>query len=285
MTNTPLSEVAIHKIVQGMPGGLEGFCAGWGWLQFARKIEAAHGITHQTTMTTQPTIKAGQRLLLNLPSSGLTEIRVIEINGAFVKAEVSNEMRWERIERVQSMIVHVLEEPAEPKPRQSMADAVREASKPQPTSLNSMFTTFGWQLFMAITNRVADGQCDEWCEDAMEKAVSIGLARKERYNPSVHGDMEADAGDAIWTWNHLPAAGWNKAVEFIDPSTGEPQPDLSKRGVLHLQPEYGPRHSTYIDGFPNTACFQSPEQRLETIAVSFPLPDSDFQIGKDTFTK
>ena len=125
MTNTPLSEAAIKDIVEGMPDGLNGFTKHWGWLQFARKIEAAHGITQQTTMPTPSTIKAGQRLLINLPSSGLTEIKVIEINGAFAKAEVSNEMRWERIERIQSSVVHVLEEP---KPRQSMADAVRKAN-------------------------------------------------------------------------------------------------------------------------------------------------------------
>ena len=303
MTNTPLSEAAIKDIVEGMPDGLNGFTKHWGWLQFARKIEAAHGITQQTTMPTPSTIKAGQRLLINLPSSGLTEIKVIEINGAFAKAEVSNEMRWERIERIQSSVVHVLEEP---KPRQSMADAVRKANHAdalqrliqlgdlemspegralyeqdrdkaakQSRSLRSMFATFGWKLFMEITSRVADGECDEWCEDAMEKAVAIGLAKKEPYNPAIHGDMEADAGDAIWTWHHLPS-GWNKAVEFIDPSTGDPQPDLSKRGVLHLQLEYGPRHSTYIDGF---------LQSQDTCSFQFPLPISPFPKGQDTYTR
>ena len=40
----PLTDVGINEIADSMPGGLAGFMKGWGWQQFARAIEAAHGI-------------------------------------------------------------------------------------------------------------------------------------------------------------------------------------------------------------------------------------------------
>jgi hypothetical protein len=41
----PLSESTIRRIVNKMPGGLHGYCVGWGWLTFARRIERAHRIS------------------------------------------------------------------------------------------------------------------------------------------------------------------------------------------------------------------------------------------------
>lgn len=40
----PLTEETIRRIVSKMPGGLSAFCAQWGWLTFARRIERAHRI-------------------------------------------------------------------------------------------------------------------------------------------------------------------------------------------------------------------------------------------------
>ena len=40
----PLTDGEINEIANSMPGGLDGFLKGWGWQQFARAIEAAHGI-------------------------------------------------------------------------------------------------------------------------------------------------------------------------------------------------------------------------------------------------
>ena len=40
----PLTDEGINEIADSMPGGLDGFLKGWGWQQFARAIEAAHGI-------------------------------------------------------------------------------------------------------------------------------------------------------------------------------------------------------------------------------------------------
>ena len=40
----PLTDECINEIANSMPGGLDGFLKGWGWQQFARAIEAAHGI-------------------------------------------------------------------------------------------------------------------------------------------------------------------------------------------------------------------------------------------------
>ena len=39
-----LTDTEISLIADKMPGGLDGFCKGWGWVQFARAIEEAHGI-------------------------------------------------------------------------------------------------------------------------------------------------------------------------------------------------------------------------------------------------
>lgn len=41
----PLKDSTIDAIVEQMPGGAGGLLKTWGWQQFARAIEAAHGIT------------------------------------------------------------------------------------------------------------------------------------------------------------------------------------------------------------------------------------------------
>lgn len=40
----PLTYDKIDAVAEKMPGGIDGFMKGWGWRQFARAIEAAHGI-------------------------------------------------------------------------------------------------------------------------------------------------------------------------------------------------------------------------------------------------
>lgn len=42
--HAPLDERVIQKIVASMPGGLSGYLKTWGWLDFARALEAQHGI-------------------------------------------------------------------------------------------------------------------------------------------------------------------------------------------------------------------------------------------------
>lgn len=44
----PLLDEEIEAIADGMPGGINGFLKGWGWRQFARAIERAHGIGKQS---------------------------------------------------------------------------------------------------------------------------------------------------------------------------------------------------------------------------------------------
>jgi hypothetical protein len=39
-----LADGAIDRIAEAMPGGMDGFLKGWGWRQFARAVEDAHGI-------------------------------------------------------------------------------------------------------------------------------------------------------------------------------------------------------------------------------------------------
>ena len=100
---------------------------------------------------------------------------------------------------------------------------------------HALFAILGRRLYAKITSHVGDGECDEWCEEVMEMAAEIGLAKREIYDPEIHGSIDAEPGaDTIWTWRHLPD-GWQTGkpvVEFIDLVTGDEQPDLSKRGVL-----------------------------------------------------
>ena len=91
----------------------------------------------------------------------------------------------------------------------------------------SAFEALGRKLFDKAAGLVADGDCDEWAEEIMELAVALGLAERESYDPEVHPAMGCEAGDTIWTWQHLPK-GWR----FVNPATGEDQTDLSERGVL-----------------------------------------------------
>lgn len=39
-----LTDTKIDEIAEKMPGGLDGFLKQWGWRQFARAIEDAHGV-------------------------------------------------------------------------------------------------------------------------------------------------------------------------------------------------------------------------------------------------
>ena len=39
-----LTDARIDEIARNMPGGMDGFLKGWGWMQFARAIEEAQGI-------------------------------------------------------------------------------------------------------------------------------------------------------------------------------------------------------------------------------------------------
>ena len=135
MTNTPLSGAAIKDIVDGMPDGLNGFTKHWGWLQFARKIEAAHGITQQTTMPT-PTIKAGQRLLIkkaNTTLPTLSEVHIIEVAGDYVKLryDTQSDPVWIESDKIQPWVVRVLFDPPEPKPYDSTREAIRLAGTPE----------------------------------------------------------------------------------------------------------------------------------------------------------
>lgn len=50
---SPLSDHDISGIAGKMPGGINGFMKEWGWHQFARAIEEAHGIK-----ITEPTTSA-----------------------------------------------------------------------------------------------------------------------------------------------------------------------------------------------------------------------------------
>ena len=40
-----LSDYEIVKIAEGMPGGLQGFCKTWGWVQFGRALLTAAAAT------------------------------------------------------------------------------------------------------------------------------------------------------------------------------------------------------------------------------------------------
>jgi hypothetical protein len=110
---------------------------------------------------------------------------------------------------------------------------------PQPfphSPLFAAFETLGRELFVKVAGHVADGECDEWCEEVMDLAVKHGLARREEWNAQDHPHIEGSPGDLIWTWRHLPD-GWKEgkpAWEFTTMDGQRIQSDPTKRGYLHI---------------------------------------------------
>lgn len=75
-------------------------------------------------------------------------------------------------------------------------------------SHDPLFASLGRRFYAKITSHVAAGECDEWCEEVMTMATDLGLAKREPYEPEIHGSIDAEPGvDWIWTWSHLPE-GW-----------------------------------------------------------------------------
>ena len=63
------------------------------------------------------------------------------------------------------------------------------------------YAKLGYEMYRRVTSAVAEASGDEWCDQIMEEAERIGLARKEQYDPEVHGDgVNAERGDIIWFW-------------------------------------------------------------------------------------
>lgn len=86
------------------------------------------------------------------------------------------------------------------------------------------FAKLGYEMYRRVTSAVAEANGDEWCDQIMEEAERIGLARKEQYDPEVHGDgVNAERGDIIWFWE-----------PFVDESIliAAPEPELQHSVVL-----------------------------------------------------
>jgi hypothetical protein len=105
-----------------------------------------------------------------------------------------------------------------------------------PASCSAAFEELGRWIYAKVTDHVASGEGDEWCEEVMERAHKLGLALWETYEPEKHGSMDAEAGeDFIWWWGHLPV-GWQSsrsAVEFVG-IDGKPETDPNKCGFLRI---------------------------------------------------
>jgi len=103
------------------------------------------------------------------------------------------------------------------------------------TALFSLFEMLGRTIYAKVTGHVGCGEADEWCEEVMEEAEKIGLARREVFDPEIHGhEIDAEPGeDVIWTWGFLPE-GWQTTkppVEFLN-VMGEPETDPGKCGFM-----------------------------------------------------
>lgn len=78
------------------------------------------------------------------------------------------------------------------------------------------FASLGRYIFDKVTDHVACGECDEWCEEAMTHAEKLGLALREYWNPEKHSHIDGSPGTWVWTWKHLPD-NWRE--EIPSPST------------------------------------------------------------------
>lgn len=77
---------------------------------------------------------------------------------------------------------------------------------PELQHLPSLFETLGRTIYAKVTGHIGAGEGDEWCEEIMDQAFKLGLAKREIYDPETHGqNIGAEPGeDVIWTWGFLP---------------------------------------------------------------------------------
>lgn len=59
---------------------------------------------------------------------------------------------------------------------------------------------FGREIFAEVTERVATESMGEDDERIMEIAEKHGLARRVKYDPALHGNVDAETGADIWFW-------------------------------------------------------------------------------------
>jgi hypothetical protein len=106
------------------------------------------------------------------------------------------------------------------------------------SALLACFSVLGCEIFAKIAGRVADGEGDEWCHAVMEKSAALGIVRREEYSREKHGhlNMEAEPGDLVWIWDHLPP-GWQTGTHCWESATMDGQrieSDPSKRQYLRI---------------------------------------------------
>ena len=116
--------------------------------------------------------------------------------------------------------------------------------------LMDAFCELGVWLFAKVSDHVADGECDEWCDEVMKQAVKLGLARREEWNLAQHSHIDGDPGDLVWSWDHLPE-GWRDGKpiwEFTTEDRKRIESDASKRGVLviHDRRQFGNPEGTVV---------------------------------------
>ena len=84
-------------------------------------------------------------------------------------------------------------------------------------ALNDKLAQLGRIIFTKVTEMVQEDQADEVCEEIMEHAEKLGLAKLELFDPEIHGhDINAEPGeDIIWTWHFLPK-NWQQLYHNAD---------------------------------------------------------------------
>lgn len=73
--------------------------------------------------------------------------------------------------------------------------------KPEPDPRHAAFGKLMWEM---IREQGGDFCESEWSEEVLPLAQKAGLCQRVQYDPEIHGDINAEPGDAIWYWGKTP---------------------------------------------------------------------------------
>jgi hypothetical protein len=79
-------------------------------------------------------------------------------------------------------------------------EAMRLFRSCKPIVEDLRYTRFGKSMWEMIRKLGEDFCGDEWSEEVLPLAEEAGLCRRVKYNPEIHGEIEAEPGWEIWWW-------------------------------------------------------------------------------------
>lgn len=144
-----------------------------------------------------------------------------------------------------------------PQPTKTMSDLPKNSESTQKAVANedlfSLFEMLGRSIYAKVTGHVGCGEGDEWCEEVMEEAEKLGLARREVFDPEIHGhEIDAEPGeDVIWTWAFLPE-GWQttndaRALSRLNAKTEGPPTETSNEEIQRERDMWKANHDNQVE--------------------------------------